>query len=295
MDYEARRSPPVPHTVSLIKEATLSVTARTQTMIPMPARNDVLSLPDQASAEVFRNLLVYGFVFYLFAFPATDLLFGPSKASASSDAGNTFNQLILPAMFFAVCIVARSYRVSARRLWQALLPMAPFLLVMVLSTVWSVYPELTLRRASRELIEAVALVMLAACFSNARVVLRILFRAFLIIGCLDLLSSVIFPASLTDIGFAGIHGHKNLAGEFFVVALPIYLLGTLYTEISGSRLLGLFSLVAGVAMLVATHSKTSIGAVVFGFVLLLPARYLFRSNPNVRGARRRGGRRGRLG
>jgi exopolysaccharide production protein ExoQ len=253
-------------------------------MIPMPARNAVLPPQDQVPGDVLRNLLVYGFVFYLFASTAPDLLFGPSKANgnASSDAGNAFNQLILPAMFFATCIVARTYRISARRLGRALIPMAPFLLVMALSTLWSDYPELTLRRASREFLEAIALVMLAACFSNARVLLGVLFRAFLIIGCLNLLSSVIFPNSFTDLGFAGIHGNKNVAGEFFVVALPVYLLGTLHKEISGSRLLGLFSLMAGAAMLIATESKTSVGAIVFGFVVLLLARYLFRRNPSLR-------------
>lgn len=253
-------------------------------MIPMSARNAVLPPQDQGSGDVLRNLLVYGFVFYLFAFTAPDLLFRSSKAvgNASSDAGSTFNQLILPAMFFATCIAARTYGISARHLWRALIPMAPFLLVMILSTLWSDYPELTLRRASREFLEAIALVMLAACFSNARVLLGVLFRAFLIIGCLDLLSSVIFPDSLTDLGFAGIHGHKNVAGEFFVVALPVFFLGTLHKEISGSRLLGLFSLSAGAAMLVATQSKTSVGAVVFGFVGLLLARYLFRRNPSLR-------------
>jgi exopolysaccharide production protein ExoQ len=253
-------------------------------MIPMPARNAVLPLQEQAPGDALRNLLVYGFVFYLFAFTAPDLLFGPSNASGntSSDAGNTFNQLILPALFFATCIAVHTYRISARRLWRTLIPMAPFLLVMMLSTLWSDYPELTLRRASREFLEAIALVMLAACFSNARVLLGVLFRAFLIIGGLDLLSSVIFTDSFTDLGFAGIHGNKNVAGEFFVVAIPIYLWGTLYKEISGSRLLGLFSLTAGAAMLVATQSKTSMGAIVFGFAMLLLARNLFRRNLSLR-------------
>jgi exopolysaccharide production protein ExoQ len=252
-------------------------------MIAMPARN-VLPPPQDQTSDVLRNLLVYGFIFYLFAFTAPDLLFGPNKASgnASSNAGNMFNQLILPAMFFATCIVAHAYRIPARRLWRVLVPMAPFLLLMAISALWSDYPELTLRRASRELLEAIALVTLAACFSNARVMLGVLFRAFLIIGCLDLASAVIFPNSFTDLGFAGIHGNKNVAGEFFVVAFPIYVLGTLYKEISGNRLLGLFSLIAGAAMLVATQSKTSAGAIVFGFVALLLARYPFRRNPSLR-------------
>ena len=189
----------------------------------MPARSAGLSTQrDQALAAVFRNLLLYGFVLYLFAFKAPDLLLGVSAdADPSSDAGNTFNQLILPAMFFAVCILVRVYRISVRRLLHVLIPMGPLLLVMALSTIWSDYPELTIRRASHELIEATALALLAACFSNARVMLAILFRAFLIIDCLDLLSSAIFPDSLTPLGFAGIHGHKNLAGQFFVMAVAV--------------------------------------------------------------------------
>ncbi len=247
----------------------------------MPAENAGLFHPrDEAFASVFRNLLLCGFILYLFAFRAPELAFGVNTAEAdtSSGAGNLFNQLIIPAMFFAVCGLVHVYRISARRLWHTLAPMVPLLLVIVLSTVWSEYPELTIRRASNELLQAIALALLAACFSSATAMLAVLFRGFLIVGCLDLLSSAIFPESITDLGFAGIHGHKNIAGQFFVVALPVYLLGTLDKEISGNRLLGFFSLISGIAMLVATQSKTSAGAVVFGFLLLLSARALSRNH-----------------
>jgi exopolysaccharide production protein ExoQ len=250
----------------------------------MPAASAGLFYPrDDVLASVFRNLLLCGFILYLFAFRAPELVFGVSKAEAdtSSGAGNLFNQLIIPAMFFAVCGLVRAYRISTRRLWNALLPMAPFLLLIVLSTLWSEYPELTIRRASNELLQAIALALLAACFSSATAMLAVLFRGFLIIGCLDLLSSAIFPESITDLGFAGIHGHKNVAGQFFVVALPVCLLGALDKQISGNRLMGLFSLISGIAMLVATQSKTSIGAIVFGFSLLLLARALS-GNPTLR-------------
>jgi exopolysaccharide production protein ExoQ len=233
---------------------------------------------DQAFAAVIRNSLLYGFIFYLFASRAPDLLFGVSGARAdpTSDVGNLFNQLILPAMFFTICGLVYARGISGRRLWNAFVPMGPLLLLIALSAVWSEYPELTVRRASREIVEAATLAMLAVCFSNARVILAILFRAFLIIGCLDLLSAAIFPDSLTAIGFAGIHGHKNLTGEFFVVALPVYFLGTLYKEVSGNRLLGLFSLLSGVGMLVATQSKTSVGAILVGLSTVVLARWLSR-------------------
>jgi exopolysaccharide production protein ExoQ len=247
----------------------------------MPAENaDIFQGRDEVFAPVFRNLLLCGFILYLFAFKAPDLVFGLSagESDTSSAAGNLFNQLVLPAMFFAVCMLVRAYRIPTRRLWQALNPMAPFLVVIMLSTVWSAYPELTIRRASNEFLQAVALALLAACFSNAKAIMAVLFRGFLIVGCLDLLSSAIFPESITDLGFAGIHGGKNIAGQFFVAAMPVYLLGTLHKEISGNRLLGLFSLISGIAMLVATQSKTSVGAIMFGFLLVLLARALSRNH-----------------
>jgi exopolysaccharide production protein ExoQ len=247
----------------------------------MPARN---ASPDRVFAAVFRNLLLYGFLFHLFASQAASLFSGvsDSDADSSSDAGSLYNQVVLPAMFLTVCILVYAYRIRVRVLLAAIIPMGPLLLVIALSTAWSEYPELTIRRASHELVEATTLALLAACFSNANVMLAIFFRAFLILGCLDLLSSAIFPGSFTELGFAGIHGHKNLAGQFFFEALPVYLMGTLYKVISGNRLLGLFSLVSGAAMLVLTQSKTSVGATLVGFSLVLLTRGLSRRNLTFR-------------
>ena len=209
---------------------------------------------DRALAAAIRDLLLYGLLFFQpFAFLAANLFFGSDQTGPLSDEGNLYNQLAVPVEFCAVCILVYRYRIPARVFWAALIPMAPLLLMIVLSTVWSDYPELTIRRASREILEATALGLLATCFSNPNIVLAIFFRAFLIIGCLDLVSSAVFPEAFTVIGFAGIHGQKNVAGQFFFAALPVYLLATLYREISGNRLLGLFSLVSGLAMFVQTE------------------------------------------
>jgi len=232
----------------------------------------------QPLAATVRNLLLYGLLFHLFAFEATTLFSSPTEselvADASSDAGNLYNQLILPAAFFAACTLVYAYRVPARVLFSATIPMAPLLLVMVLSTAWSEYPELTIRRASHELIEAISLALLASCFTSANVILKIFFRAFLTIGCLDLLSSFIFPNALTSLGLAGIHGHKNIAGQFFFTAIPVYILGTLYRQISGNRLIGLFALLSGIGMLILSESKTSLGATVFGLASVMLVRGL---------------------
>jgi O-antigen ligase len=237
---------------------------------------------DQAFAAVLRNLLLYGILFHLFASQAASLFSGVSDTDPVTDTGSLYNQLVLLAAFLTACILVYAYRIRVRVLSAAMAPMAPLLLVIALSTGWSEYPDLTIRRASHEIVEATSLALLSACFSNANVVLAIFFRAFLIIGCLDLFSSAILPDSFTAIGFAGIHGHKNMAGEFLFVALPVYLLGTLYKVISGNRLLGLFSFVSGTAMLVLTQSKTAVGATLVGLLSALLTRGLSRRNPTLR-------------
>ncbi len=234
---------------------------------------------------MFRNLLLYFLLFNLFASQGLFIFFSANPdAGVISDAGNLYNQLVLPAAFLAACYLVRAYRVPPGVLWAAILPMAPLLLMMAASTVWSDYPELTIRRASHELIEATTLVLLATCFSSAATMLAIFFRAFLIIGCLDLVSAAVLTDSFTAKGFAGIHSDKNIAGQFFFVALPIYIFGMRYREISGNRLLGLFGLVAAVGMLVLTESKTSIGATPVAFALVLLTLGLGNRNPTIRTA-----------
>src|SRR5579871_5852153 len=239
---------------------------------------------DHAFADTVRNLLLYGFLFHLFAIQASGLFpdVSGSSEAISTDAGNLFNQLVLPAALLTACFLAHQYRVPVRVILAAMLPMAPLLLIIALSTAWSEYPDLTIRRASHEVVEATTLALLATCFSDAKVVLRIFFRTFVIIGCLDLISVAVFPETLTARGFAGIHSDKNIAGQFFFMALPVYLLGALYEATPGKRLLGLFSLVSGAAMLFLTESKTSIGATLVAFSLVLLMRGLFSRNPAVR-------------
>jgi O-antigen ligase len=250
----------------------------------MPARS--ASSPDrqkdQTSLDMIRNLLLYGFLFHLFG--STSLFFGADQVAnnAVSTEGNLLNQLAVPAAFLAACILVYAYETPARVFRAALIPMTPLLLMAVLSAAWSDYPDLTIRRAFHEILETTALGLLATCFSNPNIVLRIFFRSFLIIGCLDLFSAAMFPDAFSEIGFAGIHENKNTAGQLFFAAIPIFVLGTLYREISGNRVIGALGFVNGVAMLVLTQSKTSIGATVFGLSFALLTRGLLSRNLAVR-------------
>jgi O-antigen ligase len=233
---------------------------------------------NQRIAAIVRNLVLFVVLLHLFMFKLDSLFADPTESEmvtdVTSDAGNLYNQLLLPVLFFTVCILVRTYRVPGRALFAAMIPAAPMLLLIALSTLWSEYPELTIRRAFHEIIEVTTLTLLASCFSNATEIFKVFFRTFLAIACLDLLSAAIFSNVFTSIGFAGIHGHKNLAGQFFVVALPVYLLGTLHREISGNRFIGLLALLSCIAMLILSDSKTSIGAAIFGFASVLITRGL---------------------
>jgi exopolysaccharide production protein ExoQ len=252
--------------------------------MPAPSASRPYHKKQRAFLDFLRNLLLYFFLFNLFAFFGFHLFSGSEgdlALSDLSDTGNLFNQLAVPLAFLIVCILVYTYRIPVRVVLAVIMPMAPLLLLIVLSTTWSDYPDLTIRRAVHEVLEATALGLLATCFSNPNIVLVIFFRAFLIIGCLDLISCAVFPETFTKTGFAGIHAGKNVAGQFYFAALPVYLLGTFYREISGNRFLGALGFVSGVAMLVLTESKTSIAAVVFGFSLVLLTRGLFSRNPAV--------------
>jgi hypothetical protein len=79
--------------------------ARPQKLVTiMPARD--ASPPDhqkdQVFAAVFRNLVLYGFLFHLFASQAADFFSGVNDSDPVSDAGSLYNQLVLSAAFLTV-------------------------------------------------------------------------------------------------------------------------------------------------------------------------------------------------
>lgn len=250
----------------------------------MTGRNVSLSVyqAEHGFVAVLRDLLLYGLLFHLFVYLTLFSDVNEYNVGVLSNAGNLYNQLLLPTVFLVACFLAHAYRVPPGVMLSAGLAITPFLLMALLSAVWSDYPELTIRRASHELIELGTLAVLATCFSNTKVLLAIFFRAFLVMICLDLVSAAVFPDAFTIGGFAGIHSDKNIAGQFFFVALPVCLLGTFDKEVSGSRLLGLFALVSCAVMLFLTESKTSIGATPVAFLAVLIMRGLYHRKSAVR-------------
>jgi O-antigen ligase len=125
----------------------------------------------------------------------------------------------------------------------------------VASFFWSAFPDLTIRRAGREVIELVSVVLVISTFSHKTEPLRILFLAFLTVLFADL-AAIRFGSFG---GFNGIHGNKNALGAFCFFALPLFALAIFDRRIARRRLIGAFASICTVGLLLLSHSKTAIG------------------------------------
>ena len=229
-------------------------------------------LPQKALLEINRNLLIYLFTILMLAPPAANLVMGRLDQTTTDSSGSIVWQIIELLVFANCIIIARSFGVKTKSVFFCMLPFLGLLIWALLSVTWSEYPDLTARRAPRLVVEVAAAVLLALFLPTSQGVLRILFRIFFIINLADIIS-IAFPSiSQTDLGFAGVHGLKNLAGEFLYMAMPVFFIGILDRSISRSRSAALFALLTAAGMLVASQSKTAIGAGLIATAFVLGSR-----------------------
>jgi putative transposase len=91
--------------------------------------------------------------------------------------------------------------------------------------------------------------------------LRIIFLAFATLVVLDVASLAIPSRSFSSDppGFVGVHGHKNVAGEFYFFALPLFGLAIFDRSMAIGRYVAPLALFLGTALLLISRSKTAIG------------------------------------
>jgi exopolysaccharide production protein ExoQ len=230
----------------------------------------------RAFLDIDRNVLIYLFTFFLTIPPAINLVGGRTDEYGALDPSGNVIWQIIDLFAFANCIfIARYSNIAPRMLFFCLLPFLGMFLWSLLSITWSEYPWLTMRRSSRMIIEVVSFVILALSISTSEEVLRILFRVFFVINLLDLISIAAPSISQTVVGFAGVHGDKNLAGEFFYLALPVFFIGSLNRSVSRFRSAALFALVSAGGMLLVSLSKTGLGTAVIATAFCVTARIAF--------------------
>jgi exopolysaccharide production protein ExoQ len=166
---------------------------------------------------------------------------------------------------------------SARIAW----PMLALASLCVLSTMWSIEPQLTLRRSAYLAGATLFGVYLGGRYSIAELS-KMLLTAFYLMCGFTLLYWIVAPIYVLDAGhenaLRGLAGHKNGFGEI----MSIFLLNALlYKPQKNRKLLRYASILIAGALLFASRSSTSI-LVCFGVACLVPFLSLFKLTPKQR-------------
>ena len=202
-----------------------------------------------------RDLLLYAIV--LFEFGLGVLSIG-SSGSALSSTGNVIVQVFWPIVFANSVLLAALRKGNLPRVLLALGWLLPLMIWIMASSYWSAFPDLTIRRAGREVIELVSIVLLISTYSRQTEPLRIIFLAFLTVLFADLLL-IPFPSLSYFEGFKGIHGHKNGTGGFYFLALPLFALAIFDRRIAQWPLTAILASICSAGLLLFSHSKTAVG------------------------------------
>jgi exopolysaccharide production protein ExoQ len=201
-----------------------------------------------------------------------------ASSSALSSAGNTGIQVFWLATFLNAVLLAALYRVPLHKIWQIACWLLPLMIWIILSAYWSEFPDITLRRAIRQVLEVFSILLLLCTYSYRTEPLRILFLGFATIALLDFASLAVPSFSFSSVppGFKGFHGHKNSAGEFYFYALPLFGLALFDRSIGIRRYVALLAALCGAALLLLSHSKTAIGLVAVTSLCVFAIRLLRR-------------------
>ena len=201
-----------------------------------------------------RDLLFY----IVLIFPFSGLFLG--GAAEASNAGSAVSQVFLVSVFANSVLLAALRKGNLPGLLWALGWLLPLMIWITASFSWSAFPDLTIRRAGREVIELVSIVLVISTYSHQTEPLRILFLAFLTVLFADLASIPFRSISYSQLGFMGIHGNKNGLGGFCFIALPLFALAIFDRPDSAAAPYRRARLrFAHFGLLLFSHSKTAIG------------------------------------
>lgn len=193
---------------------------------------------------------------------------GSPVVDVSDSSGSLFIQLFGVSLFASSILLARIYRIPTRVIVLTLLPAGLFLAWALLSTGWSEFPALTIRRAARLAIETSTATLLALTFRSQKEFLSILLWAFLVIMALDILSLAVPSLSFSLSGeFQGVHLYKNEAGMFLFAALFVF--GMVMVRSSSLlRFLSASVLCIAIILLYLSHAKSAIGCGLLALALV---------------------------
>jgi exopolysaccharide production protein ExoQ len=225
-----------------------------------------------------RDLLVFvlfvlqfapGAIGYVTTTRATAVDYTGTSLDNAETAGSILWQVTLLITFANSLLLASVFRIPLRSFALALGPILPLVVWSLMSIVWSDQPDLTVRRSVRMALELVTLACLGLMYRSPDRLLVVLFRLCLFVLALDVIFIVIPPAADVPPGYAGVHGHKNSAGQFHFIAFPVLVMGLIDRRICRSKAVAIFALIVTIALLMFSRSKTSIGVLILTVPLVL--------------------------
>lgn len=214
--------------------------------------------------DLIRDLTLGVYIIFMLTGGLQRLVFG---ASGALGGGSIINQGMTFAVLGSAMLCVLYQRIPVHRVLHGIGPFVIPALLVLASLAWTDYFGIATRRVARFWIELAGVIMLVSCYRDSRSFLRTLFLAFSVLTGLDLLSLAAPSMSITSIGFAGIHGHKNTLGSFAYAAIPIFLIGWRWRLLGRWSILGVGLAALTSLMLVASLSKTAVFLVPFCMLL----------------------------
>lgn len=194
----------------------------------------------------------------------------PGQIAVAAAEGDVFNQIFYSIFFVMSAALALDRPKPIVWTFARMFPLVCFLCLVMLSILWSGYPDLALRRGTRFVLTTAGLItVLVSCGSLQRVIATILATSTIAL-CLDLIALPAGWAYDLDGNFSGFHGHKNTMGA--VAAICIWFSAVALLLFRRSRLTRLSYLVGAgwIIMLLLSGSKTSFNlSVIAALVCLL--------------------------
>ena len=196
------------------------------------------------------------------------LAMGPAE-SLSEESSTRLQLLLLPNIVAAPVLVLLRAKAIVRLLWGH--PALPLLLLWIwATTLWSVEPEISVRRALLLTANTLIACYVVVAMSAAAIVRRLLLVVAVVLG-LSIAFAALWPslAFMPDLGaFRGVFTHKNGMGIFLVLAAMLAAVGVRTSLLSPLTCALVVATVA--ALVIPTASSTALMLLLFLIALHFP-------------------------
>jgi len=209
--------------------------------------------------NLYRDFLFFGIFILICATGLSGLSdISHDKSRAVNDSSSLLTQILWLFIFANSVLLALLGRLKWHQFFRTVVWLLPLMIWIISSSLWSAYPEITIRRAAREDIELMSIMLVTCMYLRPSELSRLILISFFITSLFDL-ASLFSATSYTADGFRGIHSHKNSLGEFYFLALPLFMLSIFDRVTLWVRLAAALASTAGIVFLLLSHSKTAIG------------------------------------